>query len=105
MLCFPRATATAGKAQRHGSVVACQDLVQLVPGAGSRARMQDVCQGCSAQASGDEQPPWNCLYLHNGLFSLPGCFGVKRCHSDNLSSCFYCIKVVQMCGKSWLCFD
>jgi len=28
MLCFPRALVTAGKARRHGSVVAHQDLVQ-----------------------------------------------------------------------------
>lgn len=57
MLCFPRATATAGKAQRHGSMVARQDLVRPVPGAGSTARMQGVCQGGSAGASEDEQPP------------------------------------------------
>lgn len=36
------------------------------------------------------------------------CLGIlvqKICHSDNVNSCSYCIKVVQMCGKSWLCFD
>lgn len=81
MLCFPRAAATAGKAQRHGSVVASQDLVRLVPGAGSTASTQGVCQGCSAQARGDEQPPGlprSSLYLCNGLFRLPGHFGVKN---------------------------
>lgn len=79
-----------------------------VPAAWSTARVQSLCQGCSAWAKEDEQQQgysWSCLYLCNGLFRLTQVCGVKRCHSGSVNSCSYCTEVAQKSGKSWVCFD